>query len=275
MRTGTNINLSQLLRFAFYPLWLRWKLGEGGIWIFNVLHAYFSTHDVMWAIATGLHSILTLCALYGYNDYADRYNDRLNPKKFQPFVEEINNNQQIFLIVIIFLTILSITYGLLFWKYKQSWGLFLLYIVNFAYSSFFKSLPVLDIIIVGIWGGLLTVLAPRVNLSLCVISGLMTSIAHIHQIEHDIEIDRITNVNTSAVKLRKFTLYMKNTLGLCTGYSVWLSSRSLLMAFMILIPISIGFSNQNILIKWYIWRIYFLISWIYILIHVYETKIIL
>ena len=88
-----------VFRFILKPLTDRMKLGEGGIAVFNLTHAWMATHNIVATILCFALSLFCLSVLYGFNDFTDRKNDQHNPKKDQHFVQQILHHPKLMLSV--------------------------------------------------------------------------------------------------------------------------------------------------------------------------------
>src|SRR4051812_20805267 len=126
--------LQRLFQFIFKPLVNRAKLGEGGIVVFNITYSVFATHNIKYVLAVFGISLFALCALYGYNDYIDRFIDSHNKKKEQNFVADIVAHHRFYLAVNLVLSILLIVFAWFLIGSYQATAMLLLLAVNAAYS---------------------------------------------------------------------------------------------------------------------------------------------
>jgi len=256
------------IRFIFQPYFDRLRLGEGGLVGFNILCLYFSNHSLFEGVYLTLLSLLVLCTLYGYNDYCDRYKDLNNPKKNKVFCQLIIQNSRLYLIQNIILS----TVCILFVAYLDS--LFTLYIilalyaVNIFYSKKAKQTPLLDVLIVGIWGGLYVSIVGQQEWRLFIIAGLTTAIAHFFQIMTDEKTDAQNNVNTSAVFLKENSFVLLFLFCLLLGATVY-QYIGIWWAQGAILPLISFLYSKHIYLSWYLARIYFVLLWIKLLILVY------
>jgi 4-hydroxybenzoate polyprenyltransferase len=255
-------------RLMFKPLTDRIKLGEGGIAAFNLAHAWIATRDAGITMVVFLLSLLCLTVLYGFNDYVDRYDDKLNPKKDQDFVADIVKHPRLMLTLNITSCVLLLVLTYLVLGTKQSLYGGMLLIANALYSLRLKKTPGADIVIVIIWGGLFTLLVPVVNYSLATLAGLMTGMAHVFQMLSDAETDKKNNVQTTVVCFPKSS-YM--ALFLLSALAAWLVHciADTKMALSSFVPLLIFAISKNVGVAWLLSRIYFVFLWIYMLIKFY------
>lgn len=239
--------------------------------LFNVIHTWFYSRSLMQAIFTGMHSAVTLCALYGYNDYKDCQRDVMNPRKNQSFVAEINTYSRSFLLTHVMLSALSIVSAIYF-GIMQAVAAVVLFLVNTLYSNRLKSTPLADVFTVAVWGGLFTLIIPSVNYKLAVLAGVMTGIAHLFQIMTDAETDRKTGVLTTAVafpqKLTVVLVLLSFILAALIGWitEVWM------FASLTALPLAISLLARSVGGRWLAWRFFFVIVWIGILLKLYEVN---
>ena len=70
--------------------------------------------------------------------------------------------------------------------------------VNAVYSLRAKGLPLLDVAVVALWGGLFTALSGA-SFAICALVGLLTLVMHVFQMDVDREVDAANRVRTSVV----------------------------------------------------------------------------
>ena len=76
-----NTKLQTLMCFMFQPLVERLKIREGGLIFFNITLSIFFYKNGYMVLMQAALAVLCMSALYGFNDYADRAADLINPKK--------------------------------------------------------------------------------------------------------------------------------------------------------------------------------------------------
>ncbi len=259
-----------VFKFLFFPLYHRLLKGEGGLILFNVIHAYFLFNFSNAFFLDSAISAIVMCALYGLNDYKDRQADMLNPKKDTSFVASIIQHKNLFLFANISISILPILLSLVWFSYEKSVLILLLLIVNWLYSYKFKAIPGIDIIAVIIWGGLFISIAGEINLQFFFIVGIMTGIAHIYQTMTDKDADSKAAIRTTVVALPQLhtaiIFFYCFLLGaLLYIYINWMWAISCL------IPLAVYMITRNISLSWYVSRFYFLICWAQLLKLQYES----
>lgn len=247
-----------------YPLTSRIAKGEGGLILFNSIHAYFvfSLTTLFWL--DSLISVVAMCALYNLNDFRDRNIDALNPKKNKDFINEILNQEKLYIFTNIILSTTAIALSFVFFTNEKTILMTLLITINWLYSYKFKSMPGLDILSVIIWGGLFASIAGSFQLHLFIIVGIMTGIAHIYQIITDKEADEKANIRTSIVALPKLHKYIILFYCFILGVFIYLHI-DWIWAISCLIPLIVYLLSKNISLSWYVSRFYFLVCLIKLL----------
>lgn len=207
-------------RALFYmvwgPLWQRLKRGEGALlgvaFMLLVAEASLNQQGVFFLLA----ATWLLTCLYGFNDWRDAECDLTNPKKNQVVVGYFLQYQRLGLLLNLLLTASAIV--LVFWSASGREALLAVCIsvVNVAYSLKLKTLPLIDVLSVGMWGGLFTALFSNV-LAICILIGLFTAVSHVFQAETDRDVDKRQHVNTIATT---FAPAPSLIVGLCTFASL-------------------------------------------------------
>lgn len=256
--------LVSTIKFSVYPLTSRIAKGEGGLVLFNILHAYsvYSLSTLFWI--DSLISVLAMCALYNLNDFRDRHIDVINPKKNKNFINEILQQEKLYIYTNIIVSITAIALSLMFFSVEKATLMTLLIIVNWLYSYKFKSMPGIDILSVILWGGLFASIAGSFQLHLFIIVGIMTGIAHIYQIITDREADEKANIRTSIVVFPQLHKYVILFYCLILGTYIYMYI-GLIWSISCLIPLAIYLLSKNISLSWYVSRFYFLICFIKLL----------
>ncbi|MFN8321322.1 MAG: UbiA family prenyltransferase [Chitinophagales bacterium] len=259
-----QLNGRVVVDFVLKPYFNRVRLGEGGLVVFNLFHSIYAHRAPTQIITEVTLAFLVMCALYGYNDFTDRQRDGLNEKKDKNFVISILQHPKFFLGVNLFLTIITLFMALLFFGTTKMKVLTLLYTVNFFYSKRFKSIPILDIIVVGMWGGLYVMLSGRFQWDLIFIVGIMTGMAHLFQIMTDKVSDGENKINTTIVALPDSELLFLAVLCFVLSWllfftlNIWWGGSALL-------PLFIYGVTKQVTFSWYVSRAYFFICWIALL----------
>ncbi|MCW5906378.1 MAG: UbiA family prenyltransferase [Chitinophagales bacterium] len=263
------MKVAHILRFVFNPLLLRLQLGEGGITLFNTVHCWLATHNPLLTTGCTALSLLTLCALYGFNDYIDRHRDAQNPKKHQPFVALINEHNKAFLITNALLSAALVLTALAFYGTTQAASLLLLLGINCIYSLRLKTLPLADIVIVTLWGSAITLLVPVIHLPLSLVAGIMTGIAHIYQMLGDKESDTQNGVTTAITRYPKTASVQILLLCLLLGVSIYWLRQNILWSATAVLPFVCYYLIKKNETAWLFSRLYFAIVWLMLLYNTY------
>ena len=142
-----------------------------------------------------------LAVLYAYNDLQDAPDDVRNPKKNQQLVRTLHEGRRrLFPWLYGWMLGLVAVAGLLV-DAQTALLAAALFAVNALYSHLLKGQPILDLLVVGAWGGLYAALAaPPWRIALAV--GLMTSVMHVFPTLVDRDVDAANHVRTTAVVSR-------------------------------------------------------------------------
>jgi 4-hydroxybenzoate polyprenyltransferase len=251
----------------FQPLVERLKIREGGLIFFNItLSIFFYKNGYMVLMQSAL-AVLCMSALYGFNDYVDRAADLINPKKNKQLSLTITQHPVFFLIVNITLSITCVILATILVDYYKGLLVILLVAINMLYSLYFKSKPIADLVIVGIWGGLFVSISANAHHNLLYIAGLMTTMAHLFQTLTDKEVDIINKVYTTAAKFKKPSLIL---LICCVLLSCFMYlQKEMLLAATAIIPFLSFISMKNVSLTWNISRTYFGVSWLILIYNAY------
>lgn len=261
------INTSLLLLIK--PLTNRVKLGEGGLLVLNVIQLIPQGKPIPLFLLECALSFMVLCVLYGYNDYTDAEQDRKNPKKESSFVELILANRALFFYLILLVQATTIILFLMFKGWSIALCLMLLYTTNFLYSHKVKRIPIADILIVSVWGGLYLSLAGNFQWALLTVGGLMTGIAHFFQVHTDKDSDQLSNVTTSAVA---FPAWDKWQLFVLCGFlaaGIYLMAGYWLLSLLSFLPFLFYIASRKIIVSWHLSRLTCFIIWLMILKGIY------
>lgn len=201
--------------------------------------------------------------LYGYNDFVDRKHDSLNPRKDQVFVSLMLNQSKLYLILYALITLCIILFSYQYFNLEKAFFLTLLLLLNSSYSHFFKSVPILDVIITSIWGGMFFISFGKLDYIISIIVAVMTGIAHIYQTSTDMNVDAISNIKTSSVAYPNAS---RNWIWVLTFFLsvLLLSSNQPFLSLSTIILILIFYSKLSIQNRWNLTRLYFVICFLLI-----------
>ncbi|MBS1619269.1 MAG: UbiA family prenyltransferase [Bacteroidetes bacterium] len=267
LRTTSFTIFSLLVR----PFSDRLRLGEGGLIIFNLAHSIASRAPVAAILIETLVSFLVLCVLYGYNDYVDAEKDLLNPKKDKDFIEMILSHRVLFKWLIILVNIATIAAAWVWLRWQTALCIVLLYVINLLYSLRVKSIPLADIVIVSLWGGLYVCISGVFHWQVALAAGLMVGIAHFFQIVTDHDTDSQNSVQTSAVAMRGWEASLLFILCAILTFVIYLNQLSPLFAVLGVLPFVFFISGRRVTFSWYASRVVFFVLWLGILSSMYAA----
>ena len=257
------------LRFIYKPLTNRIQLGEGGIALFNVTHTWLATGDIIRTVFSAILSAITLCALYGYNDYKDRDVDLINPKKDHPFVQSIILESKLFLLLNLLLSFSLIVLCGLYMDATHAAFMMVLLGINFVYSNKLKAIVGLDLFIVMAWGGVFTLLSDVISFKLAILAGIMTGIAHFFQMLLDLDSDKESKISTTLVRHWDKAALVIIILSAILGAVLLLFSKNPLIAISAVLPVIFYFISSRVMVSWFLSRVYFFSIWMWMLNMIY------
>lgn len=203
---------------------------------------------------------LLLWSLYLFNDLIDRAADRHNPRKQLAVVAAYEEKAWLYWGMWVGGSFMCLM--LAYWLEPNSalWvGIVML--INVLYSLKVKSIPWIDVATVGAWGAVYTAVAmPAV--SLCLVVGCMTMIAHVYQTRADRVVDNAQGIMTTAVRAPMVGRALVSCLALAMALIIGLTDGPVLavvLAIAVAVPIWIFESNQW---AWHGSRLLFGMCWL-------------
>jgi 4-hydroxybenzoate polyprenyltransferase len=257
-----------ITKFLIKPYFNRVKLGEGGLVVFNLFHSVYSHHELASVIFELTLSFFVMCLLYGFNDYTDRHYDIQNSKKDKNFTLLIIQNEKLFIRLNLLLTWITLLVWFFFVGHFSALLLLVVYLVNIMYSIKLKSIPILDIIAVCLWGGLYVMIIGKPNWALGFIAGTMTGIAHLFQTLTDKPFDKKVRINTTVVTMPGSEWIFISVLCAMLGIQLFFT-LGIWWALSGVVPVLVYAISRRVTFSWYVSRAYFFICWITLLISFY------
>jgi 4-hydroxybenzoate polyprenyltransferase len=189
-----------LARGVALPLVRRVQVGEGVLLAINVSLSLALRLPALSAVLLALHSTVLLVQMYALNDWWDAARDLNNPRKDQLLASDLHTHRTLFARALGIGHVASVgwAFALLGWRCGLVTAGVLA--VNAVYSFWLKGLPILDVIIVGLWGALFAALVGPVRVVLPV--GVMTAASHVFQAMGDRSVDLRAGITTTAASQR-------------------------------------------------------------------------
>lgn len=251
------------------PLAHRLGRFEGLLLAVNVSLALAMMGDASTFLTRVLISTVVLGLLYLLNDVYDAPRDVSDPGKDARFVAfcAAHRSRLFGLLVAAKLGVVLLAWVSL--GRQSAFAVGALFVVNVAYSAFFKGFPALDVPIVALWGALYPmVLGPGVPLSLTGLVGAMTAVCHVFQITRDREIDDSNRIRTSAVAaswLPNVQLAL-----LCAAMGVLLfDALGVLGGLSAAVPLVLRYGSRTNQWAWILSKAYFAVVWLVLLVQVH------
>ena len=177
------------------PLHQRVRRGEGGLFLVNAALA-LQWHPVGEGLGLAAISLGCLLALYLFNDVVDARDDQHNPKKNRFLAAMYSRNRSTFFGVWVLLTGLVIAPAA--WlDARAAAAVLAVTLVNVTYSLLCKKVPLLDVVWVGLWGGVYASIVTSSPAWILMVAA-MTAVCQIYQTCEDRGADARNGVATSA-----------------------------------------------------------------------------
>jgi 4-hydroxybenzoate polyprenyltransferase len=138
--------------------------------------------------------------MYALNDLTDARRDLDNPRKDHALARDLSTYRASFAALLSAGHALAIAAAFAFAGARCGTATIAVFAVNALYSRFFKGIPILDVVVVGLWGAAYAaIVAP---LPLVVPVGAMTAACHVFQATGDRDADLRAGVTTTAASPR-------------------------------------------------------------------------
>jgi 4-hydroxybenzoate polyprenyltransferase len=255
--------LHGIVRGLVAPLSHRIRRGEGGLLVVNATLALKFGTPVA-AVAALAVSVLTLLALYLFNDIVDAEVDQHNPKKDHALAAGYVRDRALFLALYFGLTAVCVVGAIAVGGSAPYWVL-AVSVVNAVYSLFCKKVPLIDFVWVGLWGGAFVLIVSPMN-AWVGMAAAMTAICHIYQISEDRGADAATGIATSAT-LRGWLLTAVQA-GLCAllAFAAWpLGGHLAALSLAVLLAYWLIWREQPNT-AWFLSKVHFSLVWAYLIV---------
>jgi 4-hydroxybenzoate polyprenyltransferase len=218
--------------------------------------------DPAQALAQALVSLLTLASMYAFNDFYDAPTDAYNPKKDRTLVATYLEHRSAGAASIITLKILTVTLAFSTLGFQVAAIVVAVLLVNFAYSTLFKGLPLLDVAWCSLWGALYVGIVDT-NPEHIALIGLMTAICHLYQTIDDRDSDAASGIVTTAVRSVTLSTTVMFALSLLLFFTVRAHLGDIigLTAFAPSVFLAMFDAHAG----WLLSKVYFGVVWLYIL----------
>ena len=267
---GPMVELRAIL-LPLFSLWFRLKRGEAVLIVVNTSWAWFLHSDNLSLVfAISLFSTLVLAQLYGLNDVIDAEKDLNDPDKVNNWAGLIHKQKGRYLFISILWAIaLLLLAGILFNPEVISITVAMI-LINTLYSLVFKSIPVIDIIWVILWGMCFLALTGFATewLEYYLVIGLMTGISHVWQILRDKHADNENSIKTTANLSIGIALVLVSICCLVLAFVVFRLSN-VFLALACMLPMVIYRVENRIRHVWVYSKIVFGLIWLYLLYGLY------
>lgn len=189
-----------LLELTWGPLRERLLRGEGALLAVSATWLAFSRPG--WALASALLglSALVLTAAYAFNDWHDAEGDLNDPKKNPALVAALLAWRRPFGFALAALHGALIAAAAGVSGVAGAAAVLSMLGINAVYSLWLKRVPVVDLVVVGLWGAAFVAIVAA-PLWLCATVGAMTSLMHLFQIQQDHAVDAENRIDTTVVRL--------------------------------------------------------------------------
>lgn len=205
------------------PLVVRLRTAEGAL-LAIIASLLWLEHARPWAaILQFVLCTLVMAQMYAHNDIVDARADLDNPRKgvrlatllvtHEVFFRRASTAAALVLTLVMGLTVDG----------RTASSAVAVMALNSAYSRWLKSVPIVDVVTVGIWGGLFAGLVTR-RVGLLVGVALMTAISHVFQTLLDRHADQRAAISTTGTRAIGLSLAVIATLSVALG--MWALPRA-------------------------------------------------
>lgn len=255
--------LSALSWAVFASTGHRVRRGEGALLAVNCSLILHHGESPGRGLTAALVSTLAILVMYAFNDLYDAPVDRNNPKKDQRLVATWLEHRRVGVLVMCLLKIATLALALVTLGPAVAAAVAAVMIVNVAYSTRLKGVPVADVVAVAVWGMLYAAIVGASPL-LAVVVGLMTAVCHLFQALDDREPDAANGIVTTAVRspaLARNVLIVASILLV----AVVLAPLGVVAALTACTPLAIYFLVASPGTGWLLTKAYFAVLWLALL----------
>ena len=242
--------------------WQRIRRGEGALLAINFSLIAHGATDVGRAVLQALVSTLAMLAMYAFNDLYDAPDDWKNPKKDRALIATWIEHRQVGIAATFFVKLAAVALALALGPLAAA-AVAAVLIVNVAYSTVLKGVPVADVAVVWLWGALYAAIVSP-STSVLVLVGVMTGICHLFQVLDDREADAANGIVTTAVCSAALS---RNVLTVFSAL-LFLALRSplgVVGATTAFTPLVMFFAVGSASHAWLLTKVYFAVMWLYVL----------
>jgi 4-hydroxybenzoate polyprenyltransferase len=257
------------LVFPLHSLLFKILRGEGVLLFVNLsLLLSLKSDNFFYIGKTMALSVLVLAQLYGFNDAHDAANDVKDPDKPAGVADVILKKHFLFLAATIAWAV-ALTAVAYFLMPDSFYGVLAMFILNSLYSTVFKGLPVMDVLVVSAWGGCFPLLLGfGIPYDLLIVIGGMTGVSHVWQTLRDKDADMKLGITTVAVFSKSGSIVVVFVLCALIAYTVMPRFEGYIRIFfggLCLIPLLLFFYLRKIRIVWLASKVIFGVVWLALL----------
>lgn len=241
----------------------RLRRGECALLAVNLSLIAYHGGDAAVVLVQGLVCTLAILAMYAFNDLYDAPADWNNPKKDRALIATWIEHRRAGMLVVVALKVATVALALATLGPLAAGAVAAVMLVNVAYSTLLKGVPVADIATVWLWGALYAAIVTG-SPWLIALVGLMTAVCHLFQALDDRAPDAANGIETTAVcsaALSRNVLIVLSVL-LFVALRGPLGAAGALTAFT---PLAIFFVVGNPGTGWLLTKAYFAVVWLYLL----------
>ena len=243
----------------------RIRRGEGALLAVNLSLIAMREGASARAVLLALVSTLAILVMYAFNDLHDAPVDWNNPKKDHRLIATWVQHRRVGVLVTFVLKLATLALALVALGPMPAAALAAVMIVNVAYSTMAKGMPVADILAVAVWGALYAAIVDPSPLVVLVV-GLMTAICHVFQVVDDRASDAANGIQTTAVRSATLSRAMMIALTAILIAAV-LGPLGPLGACTAVTPLAVFFLVRDAGLGWLLTKAYFAAMWLAVLGH--------
>jgi 4-hydroxybenzoate polyprenyltransferase len=263
VRRARTETLGALVRAGAASTLHRLRRGEGALPAVNVSLLAYQGLGRPDAFMGAVVSVLAIAVMYALNDLWDAPADARNPKKDQTVVATYLAQRGRGAVTLVVLHLATIALALATLGPRATAAVAGVMVVNLAYSTMLKGVPVVDVVWCGLWGALYAAIVEP-SPWLVGIVGLMTAVCHLYQALDDRVADAANAITTTAVRSPALSRNVLAVLSasLAAALAPALSPLWALSAFT---PLAIYFACDRAHVGWLLTKAYFGVMWLAVL----------
>jgi 4-hydroxybenzoate polyprenyltransferase len=241
----------------------RIRRGEGALLAVNLSLIVHQGGDVARVATQALVSTVTILVMYAFNDLYDAPDDWNNPRKERRLVAIWLEHRRVGVLATCMLKLATLALAVAALGPRPAAIVAAVMVVNVAYSTLLKGMPVADVLAVWTWGALYAAIVDP-SAALVFLVGVMTGICHLFQALGDRVPDAANGIATTAVRSAALSRNVLIALVLVLAATL-VGPLGGVGAASALVPLVIFFVVPDASVGWLLTKGYFAVVWLAVL----------